>query len=60
MSLWSGWEMTNGAQKKNDAAGKVSSKEEVDYKHLLEVVKATARENPRLIANVIVEWLKND
>jgi flagellar M-ring protein FliF len=41
-------------------AGHVLSEEDAAYKHLLDVARATARDNPKVVANVIMEWLGND
>ena len=46
--------MTEGLPKKPDGA------EKKDIKNLLEVAKTTVREDPKAVASIILEWLKND
>ena len=41
-------------------AGYDLADEDSAYKHLLEVARNAARENPRAVANIILEWLGND
>ncbi len=40
--------------------GAAVTEEEEAYQHLLDVARNMARENPKAVANILVEWLGND
>lgn len=40
--------------------GAAVTEEEKAYQELLEMAKTLARENPKAVANIILEWLGND
>ena len=49
-----------GAMVSLSGLGMEMSEEEATYKQLLEVARGMARNNPKAVANIILEWLGND